>query len=419
MIDDRDRAISVALRPLRDELPPADWGGVLALAQAPSEPDVGASVDGAVPVAVERPRRRSVRIGALVVVAALTLAVVVAGLQGSRSPRPDTSGSTIPVPKPADTDPRTAFSRIFARPPSTDPQVIEMTSEFAKQLPDGIKVDAGAPREMPSDMGSPLYMLAGAQDVCFIGRFTGAGCTGLRDAADPATPALWLGNAADDTLVIVALVPDAVARMTVLTADQKTVDLHIAGNVASGRLSDRPARVESTLRDGTTARYDYDLTRPPDETLPTTKEFRRSGDRSRAFVRDNPALIAVVGPAVVADGAVDLPKAVQEKIADLNRQLAGCSGLPPPDPARLPTDPDGTLAKACPAEMASIDDYAASRELNAAGVVRFLTADALERCGRLGRPAKGTPPPPDGATVVTPPAELRCRQAVIGHLPPF
>ena len=32
MIDERDRAISAALRPLRDELPPADWGGVLALA---------------------------------------------------------------------------------------------------------------------------------------------------------------------------------------------------------------------------------------------------------------------------------------------------------------------------------------------------------------------------------------------------
>ena len=133
-------------------------------------------------------------------------------------------------------------------------------------------------------------------------------------------------------------------------------------------------------------------------------------------MRDNPALIAVVGPAVVANGAVDLPKAVQEKIADLNRQLAGCSGRPPPDPARLPTDPDGTLAKACPAEMAAIDDYAASRELNAAGVVRFLTADALERCGRLGRPAEGTPPPPDGATAVTPPAELRCRRG--GDRPP-
>jgi hypothetical protein len=416
MIDDRDRAISVALRPLRDGLPPADWSGVRALATA-APTEEGAWVDGAVPFAAKRPRRRSVRVGGLLLVAALTLAVVVAGLQGSRSHRPDTSGSTTPAPGAA--DPRAAFSQILSRPPSTDPKVLELTSSFAKDLHDGIAVDGDAPREMPSDMGSPLYMVAGSQDVCFLGRSSGAGCTRLRDAADPATPALWLGNAADDTLVIVALVPDTVSRMTVLTADQKTVDLVVAGNVASGRLSDRPARVLTTLRDGTTARYDFDLTRPPDETLPATKEFRRPGDRSRAFVRDNPALIAAVGPAMVANGTVELPKVVQEKIADLNRQLADCLGKPQPDADRLPTDPDGTLAKACPAEMAAIDDYAVSRELNAAGIVRYLTADTLERCGRLGRPAVGSPPPPDGATAVTPPAELRCRQGVIGHLPPF
>ena len=38
MIDERDRTISVALRPLRDDLPPADWGGVVARAQAPAAP---------------------------------------------------------------------------------------------------------------------------------------------------------------------------------------------------------------------------------------------------------------------------------------------------------------------------------------------------------------------------------------------
>ena len=153
---------------------------------------------------------------------------------------------------------------------------------------------------MPSDLGSPLYMVAGSRYVCFVGRSTGGGCSRLEDVADPATPMLWLGNAADDTLVMVALVPDSVARMTVLTADQKTVALKVAGNVASGRLSDRPARVLTTLRDGTILRYDYDLTFPADSSLPTTKEFRRSGDRSRAFAREHPALIAAVGPAVVA-----------------------------------------------------------------------------------------------------------------------
>ena len=91
---------------------------------------------------------------------------------------------------------------------------------------------------------------------------------------------------------------------------------------------------------------------------------------------------------MVADGVVELPKSAQEKIADLGRQLGDCLGRPQPAD-HLPTDPDGTLAKACPAEMAAIDAYAASRELNAAGIVRFLTADALEQCGRLGRPADG------------------------------
>ena len=188
MIDERDRTISVALRPLRDELPPADWGGVLALAQAPAQPEEGAWVDGAVPVAAERPRRRSVRIGALVVVAALALAVVVAGLQGSRSPRADTSGSAATTPAPAKTDFRAAFSQIFARPPSTDPKVLELTSGVAEHLPGGTKVDVGGPREMPSDLGSPLYMVAGSKYVCFVGRSTGAGCTRLKDAADPAHP---------------------------------------------------------------------------------------------------------------------------------------------------------------------------------------------------------------------------------------
>jgi hypothetical protein len=417
MIDERDRTISVALRPLRDELPPADWGGVLALAQAPAAPEEGAWVDGAVPVAGERPRRRSVLIGALVVGAALALAVVVAGLQGIRSPRPGTSGPATTTPAPAKTDPRAAFSQIFARPPSTDPKVLELTTSFAERLPSG-SVDADAPREMPSDLGSPLYMVAGSREVCFLGRSTGAGCTRLRDAADPATPSLWLGNAADDTLVMVALVPDTVARMTVLTADQQTVGLKVAGNVATGRLSDRPARVLTTLRDGTTRRYDYDLTFPPDETLPPTKAMPRSGDRSRAFVRNNAALIAATGPAVVANGVVELPKSAQEKIADLDQQLGECLGRSQPAD-HLPTDPEGTLAKACPAEMAAIDAYAASRELNAAGIVRFLTADALEQCGRLGRPAEGSPPPSDGAPAVTPAAERSCREAVIGHLPPF
>jgi hypothetical protein len=417
MIDERDRAISVALRPLRDELPPADWRGVMALATARSEPGEGAWVDGAVPVAVERSHRRSARIAGLVVVAALAVTVVVAGLQGSRSHRPDSSGSTTPAI--VDTDPHAAFSQILSRPPSTDPHALELTSDFTGVLRGPNDVDTAAPREMPSPLRSPLYMVVGSRHVCFVGRLIGGGCTTLRAAADPATPTLWLGNATDDTLVLVALVPDVVARMSVLTVDQKAVDLDVAGNVASGRLSDRPARVLTTLRDGTTLRYDYDLTFPADMILPPTKEFRHSGDRSRAFARENPALIAAVGPAVVANGTVDLPKAVQAKIDDLRRRLADCLGQPLRGLNPLPTDTDGSLAKACPAETAAIEAYAVSRELDAAGVVRYLTAEALDRCGRLGRPADGSPGPPDGATTVTPPAELRCRQGVIGHLPPF
>ena len=165
--------------------------------------------------------------------------------------------------------------------------------------------------------------------------------------ADPATPMLWLGNAADDTLVMVALVPDSVARMTVLTADQKTVALKVAGNVASGRLSDRPARVLTTLRDGTILRYDYDLTFPArrDSLPPTKSDAAAPGDRSRAFrPRASRPLIAAVGPAVVANGTVDLPQVVQARIAELRRQLAG---LPRAATARAEPAADGRRREPC------------------------------------------------------------------------
>ena len=60
-----------------------------------------------------------------------------------------------------------------------------------------------------------------------------------------------------------------------------------------------------------------------------------------------------------------------------------------------------------------------ARALHASGVVRRLTGDALEQCSRLGRLPEGATPPPDGATTVTDPAVARCREQVVGHLPPF
>ena len=360
-------------------------------------------------------------IAGLALVAALAVAVAVAGLQGTRSPRRETSGSATTAPAPVSADPRAAFSQIFAQPPTTDPNVLELTTSFAAHLPAGIEVDARAPREMPSDMGSPLYtVIRRLAERLLPGPLHGCGVHPPAGRRRPGHPAGLAGQCSG------RLARDGGTRARRGRpddrADGRSEDGHPEGRWQRGLRS--PRRSTGACPDHAPRRYDGALRLRSHAAAgrdPADDEgVRRSGDRSRAFVRDNPALVAAVGPAVVASGTVELPKPVQEKVADLDRRLGECLGRSRAA-RRSPADRSGWDAgEGVPGRDGRHRRLRGERrELNATGIVRFLTADALEQCGRLGRPAEGSPPPPDGTTAVIPAAERSCRQAVIGHLPPL
>jgi hypothetical protein len=240
------------------------------------------------------------------------------------------------------------------------------------------------------------------------GSFGVAGTTAAA-AADPEWPGLMLVRAADDDIVAVVLVPDDVRAVRVLTAEGSWVSLEIHDNVATGRVDAQPARVLTTLRDGSTVRWDQDLALAAGQ-VPPSRKAPYAGDVERQFAAAHPDVIARVGPAVIEDdGTVRIPAAVAQRVAQLRVPLLACLSehhipVGPLGETSFPRDPHGVKSRACPREMAAADAYAPSLGMSAAGALRELTRLAINPC--LAKAA-------DTA------ARRACIAEFAGRLPPF
>ncbi len=411
MSDRRDVSLAALLRPLRDGLPAADWQDVIRRRAG----DVAPAVVGAMPIPAARAgRRRLARpLGIAVAAVLLAAAVALAGLQGIRSQPGSHRG--VPAQRPARAVQFSqAFSHLAARPSDTDPDVLKLAADISAHV-DARLGTRPAVHELPSDARVPVYVAVGTDDQHLAlfggpGGSPGVSGTTAAAAANPEFPGLLLVRAADDGIVAVGLVADDVVAVRVLTAEGSWVDMRVRDNVATARLDARPARVLTTLRNGSTVRWDEDVARTAGSVLPPSRTAPYAGDIERQFAAAHPEVLARVGPAVIAaDGSVGLPVSVTRRIADIRASLLACLAahripVGPLGEAGFPRDPHGRKAAACPREMAAVDAYAPSLDMSAAGVLRLLTAFAINPCL-----AKA----PDAA------ARSACIAQFSGRLPPF
>jgi hypothetical protein len=409
-MSERDRRLAAALGPLGDALPSPDWGDVLRRRDGGRTRSAGPPATVVMDASEQRHRTWPIGVAAA---ALLAVAVVLAGLQGIRSqPASHRTGTAVRPAGPirfAD-----AFSKLAAQPPVTDPVVKSLATDIGEKV---IRRLGAHPivHELPSDARVPLYVAVGDDDRHLAlfggpGRSFGIAGTTAAAAADPEWPGLMLVRAPDDGIVAVELVADDVRAVRVLTAEGSWVDLEIRANVASARVDAQPARVLTTLRDGTTVRWDQDLALAAGQ-LPPSRTAPYAGDIERQFAAAHPDVIARVGPAVVrADGSVGIPAAVARRIEQLRTPLLACLAdhripVGPLGETSFPRDPYGRKARACPTETAAADAYALSLDLVAAGALRELTTFAINPCLAKAKSDLA--------------ARHACVEQFAGRLPPF